>query len=252
MSTKKFLLIILTISILILIWLQITNEKQAVKIFVINLDRSYMRRYSITAQMYLHGMNMKRISAVNGSTYIFNHEEKKLFSGIINEHANVLSNGKKLTSKQIEQKRKNVMACALSHINIWRNNIGNGPVLTLEDDIILYPNFKNNLNTALKLIEDYDPDWHILWISSGDPGNREIIRRFDRRFIYRMDPAEYNGQGAMGYVLSNKGLEYFVRQLDEKGCFCGLDIFLLNTLDIHHAYGIYKPLIFAEFFDSTI
>jgi GR25 family glycosyltransferase involved in LPS biosynthesis len=202
--------------------------------------------------MYLHGIDFNIFTAVNGSSYNFNNKERQLFSGIINEKAEVIARNKYQTDSEIEQTRNNVMACALSHISIWKENIGLGPLLILEDDMIFYPNLKNNINTALKIIEQYDSDWHILWISSGDPGNREKVSNFNGRFIYRMDPPEYIGQGAMGYILSNKGIEYFTRQLEEKGCFCGVDIFLLKTLDIRHAYGIYKPLIFAELFDSTI
>ena len=211
-----------------------------------------MRKCSISIQMYLHGLDFNIFRAVNGSSYNFNDKERELFSGIIYEKAEVIARNKYNTDIEIEKTRKNVMACALSHISIWKQNINKGPVLILEDDMIFYPNLKKNINTALKIIEEYDSDWHILWISSGDPDNREIVNRFGTRFIYKMDPPEYIGQGAMGYILSNKGIEYFTRQLEEKGCFCGVDIFLLKTLDIRHAYGIYKPLIFAELFDSTI
>jgi|Laugrespbdmm15sn_2_1035079.scaffolds.fasta_scaffold01326_4 GR25 family glycosyltransferase involved in LPS biosynthesis len=252
MHIRQILLFTTLSFILVYIMIYRYNEEQLVKVFVINLDRSYMRKYSIIIQMYLHGINFNIFNAVNGSTYIFNDEERQLFSGIINEKREVIARNKNQTISEIEQMRNNVMACALSHISIWKKNIGLGPLLILEDDMIFYPNLNQNINTALKIIEQYDPDWHILWISSGDPGDREIISSFGTRFIYKMDPPDYIGQGAMGYILSNKGIKHFTRQLEEKGCFCGVDIFLLKTLDIRHAYGIYKPLIFAEFFDSTI
>jgi GR25 family glycosyltransferase involved in LPS biosynthesis len=202
--------------------------------------------------MYLHGITFNRFSAVNGSKHIFSDKEIKLLNGIVIEDPNVISRDKNNSPERIEQIRKNVMACALSHISIWKNNIGNGPVLTLEDDVIFYNNFKKHVNKALDEINNYDPDWHILWISSGDPGNREIVKRFNGRYIYKMDPPDYNGQGAMGYILSNKGIEYFTEYLDKNGCCCGIDIFLLKALDIRHAYGIYTPLVFAGVFESTL
>ena len=246
------MLITICIVVILYLVLQIHNERQLVRVFVINLDRSYMRKYSITAQMMLNGMQFNRFSAINGSIYKFDDNEKHLLSGILHEDNVIMTGDKNKTIEEIEKKRRGVMACALSHITVWKQNVGLGPVLILEDDVILYPNFKKHVNTSLKKIEHYDPDWHILWISGKDPGAREVVSRFDGRSIYKMDPPEYIGQGAMGYILSNKGLEYFTRQLEEKGCFCGVDIFLLKTLDIQHSYGMYKPLVFAEFFNSTI
>ena len=252
MKIQHSLLFIIIILILSYIVLHIYNEEQIVKVFIINLKRSYMRKYSSSVQMYIHGIDFGIFSAVDGSSYNFNDKEIQLFSGIINEKDEVMSANKDNSKSQIEQRRKNVMACALSHITLWKQNINKGPVLILEDDMIFYPNLKKNIHIALKIIEEYDSDWHILWISSGDPGNREIVSRFGTRFIYKMDPPEYIGQGAMGYILSNKGIEYFTRKLEERGCYCGIDIYMINTLDIRHSYGIYKPLIFAELFDSTI
>lgn len=252
MHIRQSLLFIIILLVLLYIILEIQNNEQLVEVFVINLNRSYMRKYSISTQLYLHRIEFNIVSAVNGSTHNFNDKEKHLLSGIINEKSEVVARNKTQTHIEIERVRNNVMACALSHIKIWKENIGRGPILILEDDMIFYPNLKNNINTSLKIMEDYDSDWHVLWISSGDPGDREIVGKFGGRYIYKMDPPEYIGQGAMGYILSNKGIDYFTRQLEEKGCFCGVDIFLLKTLDIRHAYGIYTPLIFAEFFNSTI
>jgi GR25 family glycosyltransferase involved in LPS biosynthesis len=252
MNSKQLILFTLSILIILYVVLQVHNERQSVNIFVINLDRSYMRKYSITAQMILHGMQFNRFSAINGSSYNFNKGEQKLLSGILNESDEILSGGKNKTSEEIEKTRRGVMACALSHITLWKQNIGLGPILILEDDVILYLNFKKYLNIALQEIWQYDPDWHILWISGEDPGSREVVSRFYGRSIYRMDPPEYIGQGAMGYILSNKGIQHFTQQLEERGCFCGIDIFLLKALDIRHSYGTYKPLVFADFFNSTL
>jgi hypothetical protein len=53
-------------------------------------------------------------------------------------------------------------------------------------------------------------------------------------------------------MISEKGVRHFLRVLKEKGCFAGIDIFLLKTLDINHAYGIHKPLVTSGLFSSTI
>jgi hypothetical protein len=67
-----------------------------------------------------------------------------------------------------------------------------------------------------------------------------------------MNPPEYIGQGTVAYMISEKGVTHFLRSLKEKGCFAGIDYFLLNSLDINHAYGIHTPLVTSGLFSSTI
>jgi GR25 family glycosyltransferase involved in LPS biosynthesis len=165
-----------------------------------------------------------------------------MFSGLINDKKEKISG----------QKLKNVMSCALSHINIWKENLDNGPVLILEDDVIIYPKFKFNVISIINTINNIDPEWHIIWVSGGDPGDREVVTAVNNLNIYRMNPPEYIGQGSIGYILSNKGLNYFVDNLHKNGCSNGIDIHLLKTLDVKHAYGIHKSLVGSGIFSSSI
>lgn len=235
---------ILFFIILIMILCLLHNEYSSpfITTVMINLDRSYMRRIYTSAQLYLNGVNFKRHTAVDGLTYTFSKEEELLFSELIND------NKKKLKP----QKLKNVMSCALSHIQIWKEYNNQGPILIMEDDIFIYPKYKYNISSALSTIQIIDPEWDIIWVSGGDPGNREVVAEFNYHTIYRMDPPEYIGQGAVAYILSEKGAKYFLRILEEKGCFAGIDIFLLKSLDINHAYGIHNPLVSYGLFSSTI
>jgi hypothetical protein len=101
-------------------------------------------------------------------------------------------------------------------------------------------------------MDNLDPNWHIIWVSGGDPGDREVVATIGTREIYRMDPPEYIGQGTVGYILSKRGLEYFVDDLNKNGCSAGIDIHLLNTLDTRHAYGVNRSLIGTGLFTSSI
>ena len=77
MINKNFLLISILILVIVYILLQLHYEQQ-VNVFVINLDRSYMRNLSITAQLYLHGIEFNRFSAIDGRKYTFSEKEKEL------------------------------------------------------------------------------------------------------------------------------------------------------------------------------
>jgi GR25 family glycosyltransferase involved in LPS biosynthesis len=239
----KFRIILFFVIVLLIVCL-FQNEYTSpfITTVMINLDRSYMRRISTSTQLYLNRVNFERHSAVDGLNYIFTEDEILLFSELKRD------NEKKLKP----QKLKNVMSCALSHIQVWKQYSNQGPILIMEDDICIYPKYKYNISSALSTIQTIDPEWDIIWVSGGDPGNREVVAEFNSHTIYRMNPPEYIGQGTVAYMISEKGVRHFLRVLKEKGCFAGIDIFLLKTLDVKHAYGIHKPLVTSGLFSSTI
>ena len=239
---KERIILFFVILIMIICLLQKEYNNKFITTVMINLDRSYMRRMSTSAQLYLNGVKFKRHSAVDGLNYRFTEQELLMFSELKRD------NEKKLKP----QKLKNVMSCALSHIQVWKQYSKEGPILIMEDDIFIYPKYKYNISSALSTIQTIDPEWDIIWVSGGDPGNREVVAEFNNHTIYRMNPPEYIGQGTVAYMISEKGVRHFLRILKEKGCFAGIDYFLLNTLDINHAYGIHKPLVTSGLFSSTI
>jgi GR25 family glycosyltransferase involved in LPS biosynthesis len=236
-----FLLFILIILALIILFITDYN-RPFVNTVIINLDRSYGRRISTSMQLFLNGVNFRRHSAVDGLQYTFTDSEIAMFSELIKDNK----------GKMKPQKLKNVMSCALSHIQVWNKNRDSGPVLIMEDDLFIYPLYKKNINSALSVINIVDPNWEIMWVSGGDPGDRTVVAAFNGHTIYRMNPPEYIGQGTVAYLLSEKGVNRFLNKLNEKGCFAGIDIFLLKSLDINHAYGIQTPLVVSGLFSSTI
>ena len=147
------------------------------------------------------------------------------------------------------------MACALSHIQVWNKYKDTDvPVLILEDDSVIHPQFRQIVNDSIADLTRFDPEWHILWLSGYTPGNRTRVCSSSGRFIYRMDPPEHIGQGTVGYILSPLGIAYFLEKLEINGCGHASDYFLLEHLDVHHAYGLYKPLLDYKYnlFASTI
>lgn len=239
---KPYVIIMSLIIVALLILFQVEYTRSFIPTNVINLDRSPERLYCTSIQLFLNAVPFNRYPAIDGKSYVFTQDELTMFSGLIEDRKDKIP----------EQKLKNVMSCALSHINIWKRNVGNGPILILEDDLIIYPRLKYHVNNIIYTMDNLDPNWHIIWISGGDPGNREVVATVGYREVYRMDPPEYIGQGTVGYILSKRGLEYFVEDLNKNGCSAGIDIHLLNSLDVNHAYGVNSSLIGTGLFTSSI
>ena len=238
MKVYNILIIIIILSIVILH--QISYNSPFPETRVINLDRSYDRLLATSLQLFINCVKFKRHSAVDGKKYEYSDSELKMFSGILND------------PKINEKKKRNVMACALSHIQVWNNNVNNGPLLIFEDDIIIYPGIKGNVNTTISIVNNLDPDWHLIWVSGEDPGNKEIVATFGSHNIYRMNPPEYIGQGTVGYILSERGLKYFLNKINTNGCPGAIDYVMIKNLDINHSYGMYKSLVGSGLFKSTI
>lgn len=238
MNVYNILIVIIILAIVILH--QVSYNSPFLEIRVINLDRSYDRLLVTSLQLFINCLQFKRHSAVDGKKYKYSDYELKMFSGILND------------LKLEENKQRNVMACALSHIQVWNDSVNNGPILVLEDDIIIYPKIKDNVNMAIRIMNELDSEWHIIWISGGDPGNREVVSSFGSHNIYRMNPPKYIGQGTVGYILSELGLNYFLNKINQNGCPGGIDMVMLKYLDINHSYGIHKPLVGSGLFKSTI
>jgi GR25 family glycosyltransferase involved in LPS biosynthesis len=207
----------------------------------------------MSAQCDLHGIPFERFSAIDGAKHNFTDEEKQMFFGIISkqpgcitkypiDEVNRLYNKRKLDPEF--KKTKNIMACVLSHINVWRKfKNTKEPVFILEDDSIFDFQIRQNITECLNNINVVDPDWHIIWMSGGEPGDREVVASWGLYDIFRMDPPEYIGQGAVGYILSPKGILHFLNQLDSYGCPYASDWFLIKYLDVNHAYGVHQPIV---------
>ena len=231
--------IYLAIVIFILV---IRHSHPFIPITLINLDRSPDRRFFMSSQLYLYGIPFDRYSAVDGASYTFSDEEQYMLSAIYAENG-------------IENKKtRAIMGCTLSHIQIWKKyKDTEEPIVILEDDSLIHPQFRQIVTTSLNELTEFDPKWEILWLSGNNPGDREIVASFNGRDIYRMNTTEYIGQGAVGYILSPRGVRHFLHKLQKYGCGYASDYFLLHHLSPQHAYGLSRPVLYTGgVFGSTI
>jgi GR25 family glycosyltransferase involved in LPS biosynthesis len=143
---KVYTVFISLIIVALIILFQLEYTRPFISTNIINLDRSPERLYCTSIQLFLNAVPFNRYTAIDGKSYVFTQDELNMFSGLIEDRKDKIP----------EQKLKNVMSCALSHINIWKRNVGNGPILILEDDLIIYPRFKYQINNVIYTMDNLD------------------------------------------------------------------------------------------------
>ena len=225
---------------------------------IINLDRSRDRLHSMSLQCYLYGIPFHRHPAVDGNTYEYTGEEKDLLFGLaLRRQANIkiqdfthtpeerITLYRKWEKEESFKKTKRIMACSLSHIQVWQRYkyTADPYVMILEDDGKFNIQIRQHVNLCVRKLDAFDPDWHIVWLSGKDPKDREQVIHWNAYNVYRMNPPEYVGQGAGAYILSKKGIRHFLNILDEQGCSDAADFFLFKTLLKEHSYGVHPPLV---------
>ena len=225
---------------------------------IINLDRSPDRLFQMTLQCYLYGIPFHRHPAVDGNTHIYTDKEKQTLFGLALRRQTKIdtSTFKHTPEERIKlyetwetqesfKKTRRIMACSLSHFQVWERykNTTDPYIIVLEDDGKINSHFRQQVNTSITHLNTFDPNWDIMWLSGKDPEDREQVAHWNSYAVYRMDPPKYIGQGAGAYILSRKGIKYFLKVLEEKGCSDGADFFLLNNLILEHGYGIHPPLV---------
>jgi GR25 family glycosyltransferase involved in LPS biosynthesis len=224
---------------------------------IINLDRTPERMRNMTLQCYVYGIPFQRLPAVDGNSHVFTQEEKDMFFGLASDRQTQVKKHMFKHTKEEQaalynawekdetyKKTKRIMACALSHIRAWKKyeHTDDKYILVLEDDGKLHCHFRQHINETVRRLDSLDPDWHIVWLSGENPGNRKRVAQWNLHEIYRMDPPGYVGQGTGGYILSRKGIKYFLDYLNKEGCSYASDYFLINSLIPKHAYGIHPPI----------
>ena len=111
-------------------------------VYVINLDRATTRMQYMAQELGREGLDFVRFSAVDGHKVA----KSSLRGTDIDRTCTVACT-------------PGVIGCALSHLDVWRlcAREGHGAALIMEDDVVMYPNFKERLDQALSAVpEDYD------------------------------------------------------------------------------------------------
>ena len=225
---------------------------------IINLDRSPDRLLQMSIQCYLYGIPFHRHPAVDGNTHIYTGNEKQTLFGLaLRRQTNIdTSNFKHTPEERIKlydtwegeesfKKTRRIMACSLSHFQVWERykNTDDPYIIVLEDDGKINSHFRQQVNTTIKHINSFDPNWDIVWLTGEGPEDKVQVAHWNSYEVYRMDIPKYIGQGTGGYILSRKGINHFLKALEENGCSDSTDFFLFKHLIRDHSYGIHPPLV---------
>lgn len=200
------------------------------RIYVISLERSETRREIIRDS--LPGLEYQYYWGVDGREHSMDDFiNEGLYNSQMAQIIKVLNNQPK------QDMLKNAIACALSHLGVYRNMLENNMerVLVLEDDIILGDDASS---TALKRgISELPDNWDLLYLghlnNNLKPGLSSLVRqkitypllnyigykRYNPVYHANRYPQEYSGAlcqagyhyGAHAYALSASGAKKLLR-----------------------------------------
>lgn len=193
----RWLLLLLSLSILILLW-GLTRVRERIKpiplftsIYFINLDKRPKKRGRLEADLgplkKLTG-DIIRVRAIDGATL------SSIDSRIVGaEGADDLNRAAKTFGLSLT---KGAIGCALSHKKVWEEvaETKKARVLILEDDAVILPTF---VRTIPKIIAELPEKWDILYLGSGQ---YEIEKRVSPHLAR---PSRL--YGLFGYVVNWRG-----------------------------------------------
>ena len=180
------------------------NYDNLIEAYYINLDRRPDRMQEFLKRINIPGM--KRFQAIDGKTLTITPEIQHLFrNNNFNSHPSVV-------------------ACALSHYEIWKKSKDNQFTIIMEDDLKILPNHDLN-QIPDDAIQDMKSDGLDVYFIQYYPSNDEKI----------------SIGGAACYIISKTGIEKLLNHIDEHGIYEAIDTFVMNAPSLKIRYLI--PLI---------
>ena len=136
------------------------------KIFLINLDKDLDRLKFVDNQLSAHGVEYQRVSAVYGKSLSLEQKQAS-----VRPFRCWCALGRQLRDGEI--------GCALSHYAIYQKMLDEKIEVSciLEDDVILEPKFKEQLNYAFENIDKSRPQVLLLSNHSCETSSTKEIRR---------------------------------------------------------------------------
>ena len=198
---------------------RVKEKSYKLKTFVINLER---RKDRLEKFMNKNGEQLKQLNpeifkAVDGSRLKPTNKLLKLFE----------------TSDF--QSRVGLVGCACSHIMLWLNCLKSNEydtMLILEDDCELAPNFTLKLQNVLQqapFISD-KPIWDIIYLGNfvykqyNNLKTKLTIENDVKLELYDREQAiRENLGGTFGYLITRKGIENILEQIQNCAIFNGID-----------------------------
>ena len=222
----KYLLIIIILTLLNL-YLMFNNlegfqNKEKIKIYVINLDKS-IGRWNYIKNQNNQNLNLVRSNAVNGKN--LTHQNIKY---------DVDNNS--YLYKNLDKNRGEI-GCALSHLNIWKQFKQNNDkyLIVVEDDVIFEKNLYNKIDEYL---ENEPKDWDIIYL-----GGSSIIGYKVNNYFIKPRTVGRGNLGTYAMLINKKGVNKLLRYCNPinqsidhqiKKNFSNLNVYYTYPCLIHH------------------
>lgn len=198
-------------------------------VYCLNLPESKERAQMTLSRAQKFGISFSFYPAISGKIF------GDIFSGYREARETSLTN-------------PNYMACALSHLSIYRHAIENGHerILIIEDDLLFFDNLKDHFSSSIKEVPN---DWWLLylaWIPLTDDlmyWNYTII---DDRFISDTVFRAKNLWSAMAYGINKDAMQWMIQRYSESFNKEIDKIFVEELQPSFPCYGI-APQLFAGY-----
>ena len=205
-------------------------------VYVINLDRRPDRWKDARRNLLPHWKNFIRYPAIDGQALKHEDANMRIFDG--NKFAN----------------RRAVSACALSHINLWRQlseDQCHDNYLILEDDIEFCQDFDLRLQEVLQIIDRIS--WDIIFLGSS------VIREFrhpghyDRNagilHLSAQQPAYMIG-GTFAYLVSHQGAKKLLHLVETECVHYPIDTWMMLQFSRLRVFFTEPHLVFSEYLSA--
>lgn len=199
------------------------------KVYCLNLPESKQRAEMTLARAQRFGISFSFYPAISG----------KIFGDIYEGYK---------SSRETRISNPNYMACALSHLSIYRDALsaGHKRILVIEDDLLFYNGLESHFSSS---VESVPNDWWLLylaWIPLSDDllyWNYSII---DDRFISDSVFRAKNLWSAMSYGISEECMKWMLERYN-KSFDKEIDRIFVDEIQTNFpCYGV-SPQIFAGY-----
>jgi GR25 family glycosyltransferase involved in LPS biosynthesis len=224
---------------------RILKEKN-IPVHVINLDRRPDRWQRLQQKLQPQWQNFTRFSAVDSRTLILSEEQQKLFAG--NDF----------------KSRRGVIACALSHMALWRQLTEDrlhSFYLILEDDVEFSDDFGRKLMDVVA--QAGDKHWDLIFLGAQLWRHKREPRLYDREtkqvdlvgLTATQIPFLYEKMigGAYAYLISREAARRLLVKLESEGLKHAIDYWLMLQFRILNVNFVRPFIAFAEYaYDDEI
>ena len=205
-------------------------------VYVINLDRRPDRWKDARRNLLPYWKNFIRYPAIDGQALKHEDAQLRIFDG--NKFAD----------------RRAVSACALSHINLWRQlseDLCHDHYLILEDDIEFCHDFDLRLQEVLQVI-NRNP-WDIIYLGSHVRREFRNSRHYERKagmiHLSTQQPTYMIG-GTFAYLVSHQGAKKLLNLVETECVRYPIDTWMMLQFNRLRVFFTEPHLVFSEYLSA--